>query len=134
MTTTPSWRRALFALGLALSLSRCALNTPAPRFAPTSPAEPGGEGAVAPPRPLLTGEGELAERPAEDSARAVSGSAPASDRPSQGHAGHGMADQTPAATGEEAVYSCLMHPEVKEKAPGKCPICGMTLVKKGPKR
>ena len=115
MTTTPSRRQVLLALGVALSLSGCALNTPAPRFAPMSPAEPGGEGAVAPPRPLLTGEGELAERPAEDSAGAGS-------------------ESTPAATGEEAIYSCLMHPEVKEKAPGKCPICGMTLVKKEPKR
>ena len=112
MTTIPFWRRALFALGLAISLFGCALNTPAPRFAPTSPAEPGGEAAFAPPRPLLTGEGELAERPAGPEAAAP----------------------LPAATGEEAVYSCPMHPEVKEKAPGKCRICGMTLVEQEPKR
>ena len=134
MTTTPSRRHVLLALGVALSLSGCALNTPAPRFAPMSPAEPGGESAVAPPRPLLTGEGELAERPAEDSADAGRASAPASDHPSHGHAGHAMADQAPAATGEVAVYSCTMHPEVKDEAPGKCPICGMTLVQKEPKR
>ena len=33
---------------------------------------------------------------------------------------------TPAA----AVYTCPMHPEINLPAPGKCPKCGMTLVKK----
>src|SRR3954463_1046473 len=27
-------------------------------------------------------------------------------------------------------YTCVMHPEVKMDKPGKCPKCGMTLVKK----
>ena len=27
-------------------------------------------------------------------------------------------------------YTCTMHPEVKSDKPGKCPKCGMTLVKK----
>ncbi len=30
----------------------------------------------------------------------------------------------------EEVYTCSMHPQVIEHAPGRCPICGMTLVKK----
>jgi hypothetical protein len=33
---------------------------------------------------------------------------------------------SPAAT----IYTCVMHPEVQQPAPGKCPKCGMTLVKK----
>jgi manganese oxidase len=33
----------------------------------------------------------------------------------------------PAQTG--ALYTCLMHPEVKSDKEGKCPKCGMTLVK-----
>jgi hypothetical protein len=37
-----------------------------------------------------------------------------------------MRESTPAA----AVYTCPMHPEVKSDKPGKCPKCGMTLVKK----
>ncbi len=37
-------------------------------------------------------------------------------------------DETkPGAT----VYTCPMHPQIKADKPGKCPICGMTLVKKG---
>ncbi|HJT66405.1 MAG TPA: heavy metal-binding domain-containing protein [Pyrinomonadaceae bacterium] len=27
-------------------------------------------------------------------------------------------------------YTCIMHPQVHENHPGKCPVCGMTLVKK----
>ncbi|RKR83669.1 hypothetical protein BDD43_3883 [Mucilaginibacter gracilis] len=29
-------------------------------------------------------------------------------------------------------YTCTMHPEVLSDKPGKCPKCGMTLVKKDP--
>ncbi|MDE3183639.1 MAG: efflux RND transporter periplasmic adaptor subunit [Bacteroidota bacterium] len=35
-----------------------------------------------------------------------------------------------AATETEEIYSCSMHPQIIEHAPGRCPICGMTLVKK----
>jgi hypothetical protein len=31
---------------------------------------------------------------------------------------------------EAALYVCPMHPEVTSASPGKCPKCGMTLVKK----
>ena len=27
----------------------------------------------------------------------------------------------------EAIYTCPMHPEVRQKGPGSCPICGMAL-------
>jgi len=30
----------------------------------------------------------------------------------------------------EDIYTCPMHPQIKEHHPGSCPICGMTLVKK----
>lgn len=36
------------------------------------------------------------------------------------------AKSSPAST----IYTCVMHPEVQLPAPGKCPKCGMTLVKK----
>ena len=31
-------------------------------------------------------------------------------------------------TGEQAAYTCPMHPEVRSAEPGKCPKCGMFLV------
>lgn len=30
---------------------------------------------------------------------------------------------------QDEVYTCSMHPEIRSDKPGKCPICGMTLVK-----
>jgi membrane fusion protein, copper/silver efflux system len=33
-------------------------------------------------------------------------------------------------TASTEVYTCPMHPDVEQAAPGKCPICGMELVKK----
>src|SRR5690242_19871 len=29
------------------------------------------------------------------------------------------------------MYSCPMHPDIKQEKPGHCPICGMSLVKEG---
>jgi P-type Cu+ transporter len=34
---------------------------------------------------------------------------------------------TPAPIDEGAVYTCPMHPEVRQAGPGSCPICGMAL-------
>lgn len=31
---------------------------------------------------------------------------------------------------EQYYYTCTMHPEVHQDKPGKCPVCGMDLVKK----
>ena len=42
---------------------------------------------------------------------------------------HSKAKVTSNAEAEE-IYTCSMHPQVIEHAPGRCPICGMTLVKK----
>jgi len=40
------------------------------------------------------------------------------------HEGHKQATAT-------QLYTCAMHPEIIREEPGKCPICGMDLVKKG---
>lgn len=34
------------------------------------------------------------------------------------------------STADQVIYTCLMHPEVVSSKPGKCPKCGMNLVKK----
>jgi len=41
----------------------------------------------------------------------------------------GIEHRTAAATEPNAVYVCPMHPDVRSNAPGKCPKCGMTLMK-----
>ena len=41
------------------------------------------------------------------------------------------APTTAPATRASAYYTCPMHPEVHADAPGRCPICGMKLVKAG---
>jgi P-type Cu+ transporter len=33
----------------------------------------------------------------------------------------------PSQTDQNAIYTCPMHPEIKQKGPGECPICGMAL-------
>jgi len=38
-------------------------------------------------------------------------------------------EQTEHTHGEEAVYTCPMHPEIRQNEPGNCPICHMKLVK-----
>ena len=40
-------------------------------------------------------------------------------------ADEGMAEPKPAGPG--TIYTCPMHPEVRQVGPGICPICGMTL-------
>jgi len=46
---------------------------------------------------------------------------------------YGVPQETPAApqkTVDKPAYTCPMHPDVKSDKPGKCPTCGMNLVKK----
>ena len=37
-----------------------------------------------------------------------------------------------AAAAPRAIWTCTMHPEVRQKDPGKCPICKMALVEVPP--
>ncbi|MEO0530017.1 MAG: efflux RND transporter periplasmic adaptor subunit [Planctomycetota bacterium] len=43
-------------------------------------------------------------------------------------ASSGAAGQETIEPGVKAEYTCPMHPEIRQDASGKCPICGMTLV------
>lgn len=42
--------------------------------------------------------------------------------------GSGDGDSAKADVAEATEYTCPMHPEIRQDSPGKCPICGMTLV------
>jgi Cu+-exporting ATPase len=45
-----------------------------------------------------------------------------------GHAHHHDAHPVPAPkAGDAVVYTCPMHPEIRQDGPGACPICGMAL-------
>jgi len=46
--------------------------------------------------------------------------------------GQAKAPPTTTAPSEATMYDCPMHPEVTSDQPGKCPKCGMDLVKKEP--
>jgi Cu+-exporting ATPase len=37
------------------------------------------------------------------------------------------AQPKPVKAGEAAIYTCPMHPEIRQQGPGACPICGMAL-------
>ncbi|MES2748028.1 MAG: heavy metal-binding domain-containing protein, partial [Bacteroidota bacterium] len=34
---------------------------------------------------------------------------------------------------QQTFYTCVMHPEIHSPKPGKCPKCGMNLIKEKPK-
>lgn len=42
---------------------------------------------------------------------------------------HQSANDAPAHEEQAAtVYTCSMHPQIRQPKPGKCPICGMNLI------
>lgn len=43
------------------------------------------------------------------------------------HAQHSARDAVPPAVNGAPVYTCPMHPQIRQPAPGHCPICGMAL-------
>ncbi|MGH7102118.1 MAG: heavy metal translocating P-type ATPase [Acetobacteraceae bacterium] len=48
-----------------------------------------------------------------------------------------LSDEAPAAAGREpqgTIYTCPMHPEIRQDHPGSCPICGMALEALAPTR
>ncbi len=45
------------------------------------------------------------------------------------HKEHAPRRDAPSAEKEAVVYTCPMHPEVRQSAPGRCPGCGMELVR-----
>jgi hypothetical protein len=110
--------RSLTAVLPMLLLAGCAATTPAPRFSTVSAADAEGpEGGMPPPTLALAGEAE---------AKGLE-STPDDAKPAGGHEGHSM-PSAPAPS--EGIYSCPMHPEVRQKSPGSCPKCGMPLVKR----
>jgi membrane fusion protein, copper/silver efflux system len=44
------------------------------------------------------------------------------------HAGHAATNAVPAGGGKAEVWTCSMHPQIRQPGPGKCPICAMDLI------
>jgi membrane fusion protein, copper/silver efflux system len=49
------------------------------------------------------------------------------DMPGMQHEGMNMSGEQKSA---RSYWTCVIHPQIKKDKPGKCPICGMTLVEK----
>jgi heavy metal-binding protein len=92
--------------------------------------------------PPLPGDASPGWPGLEPSEGAVAAPVPASGAEDGTHAGHGAPTPDAAAVmGEparsddsgadaDATYTCPMHSDVVSREPGKCPRCGMTLVKR----
>jgi len=122
--------RLAAACAALVTLSACAAVTPPPRFSAVSPADADGpESAVEPATPILTGDGELAEK-----AKPPRSEGPPEMPGMQHGAGaesapvHGGHRASPPAAG--VTYSCPVHPEVSSQAAATCPLCGRALVRK----
>ena len=71
-----------------------------------------------------------AERPATDHVHAPRGR-PVPVKISEAHGEHAMSQRAEAKivpiAGAATIYTCPMHPEIRQPGPGNCPICGMAL-------
>jgi hypothetical protein len=106
MKTQLTRRQHLFGIGTALAATACVST----RFEPGTDHPASAKAETAPPS---SPETILASAPAPESTRAPATS--------------GAHDH---AVPQADTYTCPMHPQVIKNAPGKCPICGMNLVKK----
>jgi hypothetical protein len=112
---------------------------------PLSPDHPAG--VDAPEAPYVPSPSVLAEdrtsplqEPASQPASSDNGhehdgmSPQPSDTPAPGTNAPRMDAPTTQPQQAATIYTCPMHPQVVRNAPGRCPICGMTLVKKSEQR
>jgi Cu+-exporting ATPase len=51
----------------------------------------------------------------------------ATGRDHHGHGSHAPRQAPKPKAGEAVIYTCPMHPEIRQEGPGNCPICGMAL-------
>lgn len=129
----------------ALLLSSCATNFQPPPVSATNSASVEAKESVTPAAKPMLGRDALTEKTDEQLATNTPGSP--SFQPSEMQQMHhdmsgteGMQHEKmgaiKTASGEakpmsgKFYYTCMMHPQIHQDKPGKCPICGMTLIKK----
>ncbi len=124
-----------FAVALAVLLAGCATTQP-PTLSSINPASSEAREGRTPPPPRLHGD-ELIQKANER----LTGNAPVQPQYQPSEMGNmpGMQHDMPGMqhegmNGEQksarSYWTCVMHPQIKQDKPGKCPICGMILVEK----
>jgi heavy metal-binding protein len=119
-----------FALALTVVLTGCAATQPPP-LSSSNPASPEAREGGTPPPPRLHGD-ELIQKANER----LTGNAPVQPQYQPAEMGNmpGMQHEGTIMNGEQkpgkSYWTCVIHPQIKQDKPGKCPICRMTLVEK----
>ncbi len=125
-------------------LSSCAANFQPPPLSATNPASVNARESVTPVAKPMLGSDAVTEKTNELLAASAPGNPNFQPSEMQGmHHGmggmEGMQHEKTGATkmgsGEQPrsgkiYYTCAMHPQIHQDKPGKCPICGMNLIKK----
>ena len=128
--------RVLVLAGVLL-MGGCATTSVNPRSSPDHPASVDAPEATYAPSPSALAEGRTGPPPgpasrasSSESSHEHDGKSPQpTDIPGLGATTTGS---QPATQHQQAnaIYTCPMHPEVVQNVPGRCPKCGMPLVKK----
>src|SRR4051812_5052156 len=117
----------------AFALSGCATNFEPKPLPPDHPASAQAQEAPRSGLNHLTASDQLTQTTTAQLARKEAPN-PASEGGGMSHDMSpmgGMTDSEPAKSKTApTIYTCVMHPEIQSDHPGKCPKCGMTLVKK----
>jgi Heavy metal binding domain len=141
MNTSTSFFAGVFCMQWLIG---CAANFQAPPLSATNPASMEAKEAVTPvARPML-GRDALTQKTDERLAASAPGNPSFQQSKMQGiHDGmsgmegmqHEKTGATKMSSGEQPrsakiYYTCATHPQIHQDKKGKCPICGMTLIKK----
>ena len=125
-------------------LSSCAANFQPPPVSATNPASVNARESVTPIAKPILGTDAVTQKTNELLAASAPGNPSFQPSEMQGmhHGMSGMEDMqhektgaTKTGSGEQPrsrkiYFTCPMHPQIHQDKPGKCPICGMTLIKK----
>ena len=126
----------------------CAANFQAPPLSATNPASVEAKEAVAPAARPMLGRDALTQKTNERLAANAPGN-PSFQASEMEQMHHGMSDmegmqhdKTGTAKIDSGVkpmsgkvyYTCKIHPQIHQNKPGKCPICGVPLIKKEEER
>ena len=130
----------------ALLLGSCAASFEPPPLPASNPASVNAQESVTPAAKPMLGRDALTQKTDEQLATNTPGS-PSFEPPEMQHMHHDMSSSEGIRhekmgaikkdSGEaepmngKSYYTCVMHPQIHQDNPGKCPICGMTLIKKG---